>query len=285
MKLVYKDYCDYLANKCQACKGEKRIWSEGIPKACACQYLATAKWQFEQISINPPHLKYKKWSDFTGEIRDKDGKVVTFLEQSYFTKAKQQAMKYCFGSSDPKVLKDPSKYSVIQKRLQSGQNIIISGGHQTGKTLIAALVVKEVLRAAILHRISVDFQWVKSADVLYAATWANAIDPVTGEFGSSIKSIDYPKIEEWASTDFLVIDSIELRKYGHTGLPDSMILNKLFTERINKNKPTILICSLDFKLALKTLSSEHHVKKVWGEVFAELASSDDIFVIELKTDG
>lgn len=214
---------------------------DGDWTSCVCQLIATAKWRFEQIKLEPPELKYHNWCDFNGvvEQRSPDGR----LEQSGYiegmdaqtsaliaTEARSQAMKYCFDTTDCEAVKNRSfrkKHSVLYKRMLTGSNVIVAGGRKSGRSLLAALILKEVVRASIDSGKLYTFGWIRNTDLLYAATGFD-------------KPIDYRSLEDWAELDFLFIDNFTVPN------PKPVCLDKLFCDRRYSQRPTIVTCSDSF---------------------------------------
>ena len=276
MRLPYEAFTEYFAKRCKLCNGAKRVKVNGVWASCSCQYYATIRYRLEQIPITPPSLKYKTWSDFTGEIRDVNAKgeteIVGQLDTSAFVAAKQKAMQYCFGTADPAVLNDRENRVIVHKHARDGQNVIISGPKQTGRSLLGLLVLREVIFASTLHRLNLDFRWVKASEILHAARW------------DENKAIDHDHLDELANVDFLVIDGVELQKqgYGHTGRADSISLDVFFGERRGSNLPTIVICSDEFLACSRSRQYVDLIERSWGSEFVELVTEPTNVVIELQ---
>lgn len=140
--LSYQTYSDYYASKCKKCLGEKRVLVNNIWTVCICQNSATLKFKFEQFDVNPSSLKYKTWDDFDGFI---DGRQVISMES--WVSAKRNALKYCFGTDDINVIENRKNSLIVHKHRHDGQNVIIVGHPQSGRSLIASLIIKEVAHA------------------------------------------------------------------------------------------------------------------------------------------
>lgn len=236
---------------------------------CACQHIAAVKWDFEQLCLDPPSLKYKKWSDFTGAIED-NAEIVGSLDES-FVNAKRKAMEYCFGSSDPQVLKNRPKYLSVHEKISTGKHVIITGEKQTGKTLLAALIIKEVVLAVMIHRVDISFKWVKGAEILHAAYW------------DKNKPINHEYLDNLIDVDFLVIDGVRLIK-GHISGPDTLVLDRMFGHRIIHGLPTIVLCSSEFKTQVfnPRLQGRDNITNTWGERFVRLMTNPSNTIIDLK---
>jgi DNA replication protein DnaC len=274
-KLTYQNYCDYYASKCSICESRKRILKNNIWTCCSCQYTATIKWRFEQIEIHPESLKYKNWADFTGEIKGTNketGKleILGHLSVPTFMGAKQKAMEYCFGSSDIKVLEDKKKYLSVHKHCMDGQNIVIAGRRNTGRTLLAVLVLKEVVNASCFFNLNLEFKWIKSSDLIDAARWDNS------------KSIDHVFLDSLYDIHFLVIDGVDIYRGGHNTPPDTISLNVLFNYRRKMAYPTIIICSDVFLNSILHAKYGDEVSRPWGEEFYSLITNPSNVTIEME---
>lgn len=270
--VTYDEMCNFFASKCNVCRGAKRVLTEKVWTCCPCQFTATAKWRLEQFDVYPSSLKYKEWNDFTGINYDNECR----LTSSSLISSKQQALKYCFGTSDPSVLQNKNKHLHVLDHLKDGQNVIIAGPSGCGKTLLAILIIKEVIHASrMLRRDNVDFKYIKSQFVIDAARWDND------------KPIDRELLDQLADIDFLVIDNMDLLLEGghHTTPPDMIALSTLFTNRQINTKPTILICSERFWGCVKSAGQSRVVKKQWGEAFWGLVSNPTNTVIEIAKES
>lgn len=267
-KLTHRDYCEYYARHCKICKGAKRVQINGVWTACVCQNTATLKYRFEQFEVSPADLKYKTWNDFTGV----DGNNV--LTRNSFIRAKSKALEYCFGSPDLKLTQDRKKNLVVQNHCHDGQNVIIAGGQGTGKTLVAALIIKEVAHACRIHNLNIGFKCIKSVFLQDAARW-----------DSQSKSIDQVSLDDWSEVDFLVIDEVDLDSWGHTTPPDLISLNVLFSTRTIRGLPTIVICSDDFWRGIKTYRRIDDIFNRWGRDFVSMLRNPSNMVIELEMEA
>lgn len=263
-KLTSIEYCDYYASKCITCKGQKRLKHNGVWIACICQINAHDKFRFEQFDINPPDLKYKSWDDFTGIFEN------IKLTNSSFISAKTKALAYCFNSADLKAVSNRKESLIVHKHIDDCQNLIITGVAGTGKSLIASLIIKEVIHACRIHNLKISFEYAKSNDIQDAARWTGT------------KEIDHVWLDRLSDVDFLIIDGIDIDRGGHTTPPDHTTVNKLFSYR--KEHPNIIICSTEFFLSLKSHRHINEIVNRWGEEFLSLMRNDKNIVIELEKD-
>lgn len=263
--LTKSDYCAYYASKCKVCNGEKFVEVKGIPTQCLCQHSAELKFKFEQFEVDPPDLKYKSWDDFNGFL---DGRQVISTES--WLSAKQKAIQYCFGSSDPNVIKDRKANLVVQNHRHDGQNVIIVGNKGSGRTLIAALIIKEVAHACRIHDLDLSFKCLKAYDLFVAARWDNE------------RSVDYSLLEE-LDVDFLVIDEVELMppKGHHTNPPDYNTMNSLFGNRVRYKMPTIVICSQSFWSQVSHPKFTEDISTQWGKPFVAIMNNPQNVVIKI----
>lgn len=265
-KLTYSDYADYYANKCKFCKGAKRVQVNNVWTGCICQHSASLKFQFEQFEIDPPELKYKSWEDFDGFV---SGSQV--LDQHMLVNAKQKALQYCFGSKESSATKNRRNNLIVHNHLKDGQNVVITGDSGTGRSLIAALIIKEVAHANMIHGLSMTFKSIKSYDLSVAAQW------------DSGKPVDYEMLNDLAVVDFLVVDKVDrLPERGHhTNPPDHNVMNWFFGTRIKDNLPTIVICSSRFWSDI--VSKQYEVIRAqWGDPFVSIMRDPQNVVIDIK---
>ena len=267
-KLSYDDYCKYFAGKCKICQGTKQILHEGVKTACVCQLSATLKFRFEQFEVDPPELKYKSWTDFQGCTSE--GKILT---DASLIEGKKKALRYCFDSDEADVFKDRKKHLIVHRHVDDGQNLIIVGARGSGRTLLAALIVKEIAHACHFHNKDISYKYIKSWDLQNAATWDN------------IKGSNHELLDELSDVNFLVIDQVELLPPGghHTTPPDIIKMDSLFGSR--RYKPTIIICSPFFwhKTSDENLISS--IEAQWGRSFISLLADSNNVVIELRKES
>lgn len=272
----YWEYLEKAAKNCKRCHGERRIrGSNSNWVKCRCQDEASMAYKYHQIPVCPEELKYKEWTEFTGEIKDiNNGKLETIgCLTDFGVFAKKAAMNYCFNSDSPEVVKNRRTSSTVLNHLVDGQNIIISGGMSTGKTLLAALITREIVYAAIYQGRNISFRWEKNSKILHAARWTND------------KEIDYSLLDTIAETDFLFIEDVDFIQGGHNTPPDMICMNNLFESRIANKKPTIVICSPNFYNAARDKKYCADIARNWGEEFLKLVTLQNNLVIKLQKNG
>jgi len=269
-EINYNQLCKYYADRCKRCYGKKRITIDGVNKVCSCQLKATIKHRIDSIEIYPDSLRYKKWSDFTGIIGD--DKITGQLNLESVSKALYSALSYCFNVNDIKLIHKRKKHLTIQRHLSDGQNIIISGDKNSGKTMLAALILKEVAYACVVHGINMDFKWIKFADFFDAARWTNN------------KSINNDYLDYLSSIDFLSIDGIDKPDSGHNNPADMYSLNSFFGYRNVFNKPIIFICSRRFLSLSKSKKNidQKMIIDLLGEEFYLSFSKPNNYIIDLE---
>jgi len=261
MPFSYDDWCNHYAQGCDICQGRKEISHNGVRTACYCQLKATVKFRFEQLPIVPPELKQKTWSDFTGLIRS-DDKVVSSLDPSMAEKAKQAAFSYCFGSDDQSLLENRKKNLVVHKHREDGASIVIAGGRNSGRTLLASLVMKEIAAATLLFDPMITFQWVLSSNLIDATRWDNN------------REKDHDFLDEIGEYDFLTVDGVDIPKRGHNTPSDIVTMDRFFSKRALKKRPNILVCSLDFYTSCIDGSLRSEIENFWGTELPKLVAED-----------
>lgn len=265
--LKYKDYSQYYADNCRICCGIGHITHEGVRTMCICQHTAKMKWRFEQLEVMPRELKYKDWGDFCGVSNTGDHK----LTDNSFVKAKEKALKYCFGSDNISVINNRSKTLIVHNHLKTGRNVIITGVPKSGKTLLAILIIKEVVYACRIYNLDITFRCIKSNILQNESRW------------DKFRTINHVLLDELKDVDFLIIDNIDKPKQGgHKDIPpDTIALDSLFYHRIIQNKPTIIICSDNFWECSIHPQYQAETLVRWGDAFASLLLNKDNVVIRL----
>lgn len=276
MRLTYEDYSNYHAKKCLICRGTKRVLRDGIWIACGCQFNATVKWRYDQIQIYPEDLKFKNWEDFCGI-----SSTGAMLKPESLVASKEKALVYCFGSPNPELAKDRSKNSIILEHVRDGQNVIIAGTHGSGRSLLAALILKEVVYASAINQRNVSFHWIRAVELIESARWA------TSRAGGISKSIDRESLDNWADADFLFLDGLEIKAPtgDHRAPPDMTSINLLFSHRLAYKLPTILVCSDRFLKASQTPGYRDAVREQWGDDFLSMMNDSRSVVIELAKEA
>ncbi len=227
---TYKDYCDHFATTCKACKGDKKVLKEGIWKGCGCQFVATIKWRFDKVQIDPK-LKTLSWGEFDGILNrgcKEDPDYKKLLDPAIAKKAKYSAFEYCFGTKRFEALEDRKKNLCLSSRIGSGQNVVIVGDKQSGKTLLASLILKEVVYASLLFAEEYTFEWIRGYKLLDVAS---RLDD---------RPVDLNRLDELGSADFLFIDGLVAPKGYWSSL------DRLVDDRMSVGLPTIVTCSHGF---------------------------------------
>jgi DNA replication protein DnaC len=260
----YDRYLDFFAKKCNECKGERRIFLNNVWYSCSCQLIASLKYKFDKIKIYPNDLKNKSWEDFKG-INNSGAK----LTAKSLIQAKSQALKYCFDTDDLKAIKERKNKSVILNRLKQGTNIVISGDSGSGKSLLAFLILKEIVFYSIYNAKKLTFEWVRSSDLLEAARWDNS------------KNIDNDLLDYWSDIQFLFIDNMSLKQNqgDHRAPPNMSSINRLFYNRLSNRLPTIILCN--DSLLKSDKYEKNKVIEEWGQDFYSILSNENNFFIQL----
>lgn len=237
----------------------------GTWNACGCQFIASAKWRYDQIPL-PPHLKNKNWEDFIGLVPDTE-----IVLSDGFGRERAKAIKYCFDTEDISAVSNREKFLVVHNRTN---NVVISGGPRTGKTMLVALIIKEVVYASILNGINLSFRYIKNSELLEKSRWDNN------------KVVDHEFLSDLTELNFLVIDGIS-DPFGHTTPPDIISLDRLFGDRQSLGRPTIFVCSDIFKAKLfsdNQYERDNILKKLGEEFYSSITNSNNIF-IDLQVEG
>lgn len=275
--LTHAEFRDHYARQCQTCKGAGCVVEDKVRKECTCQKTARRKYRLEQIDIYPPDLKYKDWGDFSGIITQ-DDKVMGHLKIESALAARDQAFRYCYGAPyDVNLLESRYKNLKIHERLSDGQNIVIVGDERTGRSLLGAIICKEVGNASLVLNRDLDYRWVKFYDILNAARWV---------FDSQHhKPVNHVFLDMLASLDFLFIDNVDVQRGGKNYPPDHIAMDTLFGSRTLFHMPTVLICSKKI-LKLTTMSGgQDQLAHTFGFEFMQLFRKSDTMIIELVKDG
>lgn len=284
--LTYEQYCEHYARQCDNCKGKRRYKIDGNWTACPCQQKAALKFRFESIPIQPEELKRLTWKDFTGRV-PKKGSVIS---GNAYQSARKTLLGYCFNSNDEKailsndfdVMQERRRlYSCVLDHLQDGQNLAIFGGSETGKSLLAMIVIKEVIYASLVFgRPNVSFRWTRGSELLHAVTW-------DGEG----KTVDEAFMWDLVATDYLVIDDVYLERKGHSRAPDVVELDRLFSERMIRSRPTIIVGEPEIATCVlgnggNDIMAKKNLRKTlihsWGISFFKLLSDKKTTLLHLE---
>lgn len=279
-QVSYEDLQIHWANGCKFCEGKQTIVdSGGIRRECLCQKGARQKNRLEQVKIRPDDLKYKDWADFNGTIIDR-GEIVGSLTLESALSGRDKAFQYCFGSPfDPSIVKRKTSHLRVHKHVSDGQNLIITGDSGSGRTLLAVLVLKEVIRASVFIQDSLDYRWVEAYDLIDAARWSN--------LGGSQKGIDYDYLEYLAGLDFLFLEGVGIQTRGHNSPPDHFALDKVFGNRRSHSLPTVITCSRDLwkLLAGRNPAGRDEVHRIYGNQFLEILQDTNNIMIDLEKEN
>ena len=272
--LSYLEWSQWFADNCDECHGTQVVRVDGSPIRCKCQLRATAKARLEAVDIVPTRLKYCDWSDFTGLITN-EGEIQGSLTTSSALKGRNTAFGYCFGVDyDPEIAKDFTNIR-MQERVADGRNLVIVGPGNSGKTLLAVLVLKEACNAYIVGK-NLQFKWTKFHDIIHHASWANS------DWNSPGKQINHSFLDELSELDFLFVDGIDDDRGGHNARPDHISMNVLFGARRIFNLPNIFVCSSVFYRQIQGPKGLEELVSKFGEEFMKSVSNPNNTIIELK---
>ena len=261
----YEEFSQYYASKCSACNGDKRVYRDSKWYRCGCQFLSSLRWRFQQAKIVPDSLKKLTWKDFDGCIRHGDS-ISGMVDSEVIIEARGKALKYCFGSNSIAVTKDRHKHSKIYDRLLSGNNVVIVGDNSSGKTLLATLILKEVVLYCADTADDLSFEWVNASELLHACRWDNS------------KTVDHDYVDDCVSADFLFVDNLDV--------PTDHIasINRLVGSRQVNRRPTIITCDLPFWngcIRKASPTSYETITKRLGKQIADMMSDSENTVIML----
>lgn len=268
-KLSYLEWSQWFADQCGVCNGSQFVLIDGSPCRCSCQLIATAKARLEAVDIVPSNLKYCNWRDFTGLIKNA-GKIQGSLTTKSAVQGRNSAFRYCFGVDyNSAVSQDPTKIR-LNDRIVDGNNLVIAGPENSGKTLLAVLVLKEACNAYIVGK-NIQFKWVKFYDIINHARW-----------DTKSKDINYVLLDELSELDFLFIDGVDDYHGGHNSPPDHISMNVLFGARRIFNLPTIFVCSSLFIKMLSRPGGQEKFINMFGDEFVRSIAHKENTFIELK---
>ncbi len=279
--LSYEGLQFHYASDCHDCQGiQSVVDAAGIRRECQCQKFARQKWRLEQVKIRPNSLKYKDWADFNGTI-EAHGEIIGSLTTESALSGRDKAFRYCFGTTfDLALLKNKSSHLLVQKHISDGQNVIITGDGGSGKSLLAVLILKEVICASSFLPRTLDYRWVEAYDLIHGARW-EASGFVTS------KSIDYDYLDHLSGLDFLFLEGVGIQTRGHNSPPDHFVLDRLFGHRRSANLPTVLTCSKElWKLATgRNPRGFAPVHQIYGNQFLEVIQDSNNIVIDLEKEN
>jgi len=266
----FEAYYRRFAKNCPRCKGQRTILVNGVLTRCICQNKAVKRLYFDKISISPSSLKYKEWDDFNGSILNLEGDVDGALTVSSLEEAKRKAMEYCFDHWDIDVDKERNKAINIDRHLRDGQNLVIFGSPGSGKTLLAVLVLKELLRCMWIRKRDYRYKWIKFTDLVGHARWDNS------------RSVNHDRLDELSESHFLFIDGIDVYRSGegHNTPPDLIELDRLFSYRRAMSIPTIMTATTSLRDAMKAPALAGLAKKWCGdELISMMCSSETVRIV------
>ncbi len=225
---------------------------EKMPLNCWCETSSSVAAHIECVIPEDYHLL--ELDDFTGM---KDGKRL--VKQSVVTAARSALISYCWEGYDPDEIgnytfKDWWIHSAMEKRRRNGNSIVIYGNpwasstttgivktfkQPLGRTLIAAIVMKEAIRLrARPGHMADSYSWV-SYNRLYDKLMQRAKDD------QSYNS----ELNDYETADWLCVDGFEIEKQNEaTRMFKSKVLDSFFDERISKGLPNILVFQDDLSM-------------------------------------
>lgn len=231
---TYQEKCP--TYKENVCKSER----------CDCRILAEI-WAYIYTIVPDPYHSLTL-QDFTGL---KNGNRI--LPEKTVRHARDAIIKYCWQGIEPGEDYDAQQWfpkSIMNRRLQSGSSIIIHGSTYTfenkgqvrtfkkplGRTMLASIVMKEAIFQRVKPEHSCDsYEW-----VAYNTLTHRLLAQANGstEFDDAINS--------YAEADWLCVDGLDVIRNNEGGRNfTASVLDKLFAERLENNKPNILVFQVD----------------------------------------
>jgi len=216
--------------------------------------------------------EYRNLSIFDLNGETKNGQKA--LDPQEAMRAKNLVCKYIWGynwkelvrkfRTENDIKKYVSKNSVLMRRLENGNNVVIYGGTNSpcGRTMIASIIMKEVIRMRLYEPniISHTYDWV--------------------DFKSLIDELreHSDKIPDYKTADWLVVDNI----YCPNGETDGQISYRInlsdpfFMYRLKNNLPTILVFQYDIR------SSKEALYKKMGIGISNLVNNQRVCKVPLS---
>jgi hypothetical protein len=266
--------------------------SSGCDSGHGCKCTAPAEVNAITRALLPPSCFDKNLSDFMGAVPGKDKPV---LSSEVVAVAKAVLVKYCWndlsfdGDTDfnaPAVL----KRSVLTGRHANGTSLVIHGnslrGHTTnsgsgdtfkhklqvsnhsiGRTLLASIVMKEVVRQrSFPGHIGDTYEWISFPALK-----------------SRVTERDQDAVREYQTCDWLVVDAIHPLEKVSDNMKGYMLekLNSVFVERSESRLPTILVFQYDIQADIDSNSLHEKV----GLGLSQIVEDETTFRICLTDRG
>jgi len=265
---IYRDIEKKVSKKYCKVDGVKSCPNE----TCTCKKIAEIRAYTK--ALIPSGFETCSINDFKG--RNLEGEKVLDIKSTI--KAKKDIIKYCWDidldsevdiEKFKKISNTPSelnKYSIIDNRRKQGNNLVIfgSGDRQMGRTLLASIVLKEVIK-----------QRVKPGKHIENYNWV--------QFKSLKQSIidDDKNAMNYQTCDWLVVDNISNPQYSsvqqQTFITDQ--IDPFFLYRSERELPTIFIFRFNIlsKVNLRTLESN------LGMAISDIVKNKQTTLVELKS--
>ena len=201
-------------------------------------------WAYLYSVIPEDYGKYTIF-DFDGRITGSAGKdQYNALSEDIVLSAKNKICSYCWGISwedineqklknNDNIMAFLRKKSVMMRRFQNGNNIIIFGSSESpiGRTMLASIVMKEAIKLRITHSDrSQTYDWIDFSQLFKAIT------------------TDSNDLVDYKCCDWLVVDNIT--KQIRSGKQTTLLIDSVdsfFLDRYNSKLPTILVFKSDIR--------------------------------------
>jgi hypothetical protein len=167
--------------------------------------------------------------------------------------ALKQITDYCWRDieeGEPYSRFEWGKRSIMDNRMTDGSNVVIYGNPVSkirggkllkkplGKTMIAAIIMKEAIgRKMYDGHLGDRFEWVG-----FELMTKRLLEQAKGD-----RSHD-DEIDDWEESDWLVVDGITFNDKSEGGRQfRANVLDKMFVERVEKRRPSILVFQDDIE--------------------------------------
>ncbi len=245
---------------------------------CTCKVAAEVQAYIE--SVIPEGFRKMSFDDFNGV--DKEGNVL--LEPQIALRAKKNILSYCWegvkiedlvGSAKIKHL---DKYSIIDKRLKDGDNVVIydngfkKSAKASGKTFVASLIMREAIKRRYCSGDASTYAWTSYASLV------NKLKKDT-DFTNSDSDLTDIKYCDWLVIDDMRFNiSTSRRSMNYT----QSLLEPFFYDRFENNLPTIFVFNFDIKIQFYDNTS---IEDLFGITVDKIINNSRTCIVSLFSEG